>query len=212
MKFPDSRILVFAKAPIPGRVKTRLRPVMSPEASAQLHRRLIHRTLALATGARLAPVQLWCSPSPAHPFFLDCRKKYDLPLHQQQGRDVGQRMEHALATTLTEADQALLIGTDCPVFKRNDLATSLRQLQHGEKVVLGPAEDGGYVLIGARQVHPSLFHNIDWGTDKVLTTTRQRLRTLNWRWRETRTLWDLDRPADWLRYQREIEPCRDYLR
>lgn len=205
MKFPDGRILVFAKAPIAGQVKTRLRPVLSPEASAQLHRRLIHRTLALATGAHLAPVQLWCAPSPDHPFFLDCRKKYGLTLHQQQGCDVGLRMEHALATTLTEAGQALLIGTDCPIFSRDDLATAFEQLRQGDEVVLGPAEDGGYVLIGARQVHPSLFNGIAWGTDSVLESTRQRLRNLNWRWSETRTLWDLDRPADWHRYQREIE-------
>ena len=210
MKYPAARILVFAKAPIPGQVKTRLAPVLTDSEAAHLHARLVRHTLATATQQPLCPVELWCAPDATHPFFQQCRQQYNITLRHQCEGDVGQRMEQALNATLQTSESAILIGTDCPEFTTDDLEAALGLLNPPRQtttdapaLVLGPAEDGGYVLIGARRCHPSLFSHIEWGTDNVLATTRQRIQTLGWHWQETRTFWDLDRPEDWRRYQRQ---------
>lgn len=100
MKFPDAELLVFAKAPDPGAVKTRLIPALGERRAAGIHAALVRRALGVAVEARLAPVSLWCSPSAAHPFFEECRKRYGVALHAQEGEDLGRRMAHALEGTL----------------------------------------------------------------------------------------------------------------
>ena len=121
-------------------------------------------------------------------------------------------MEYALEKGLRQADSVILIGTDCPMLTSEDLDHALNQLQRqkgeGVDVVLGPAEDGGYVLIGMKRSHPSLFNNIEWSSERVLTTTRQRIEELGWNRHEMRAFWDLDRPEDWSRYQHIVEKER----
>ena len=95
-----------------------------------------------------------------------------------------------------KAPTVILVGADCPLLEARHLASAFDWLQQGEDAVLGPAEDGGYVLLGLRRVNRALFRDIPWGGDQVLALTRQRLAQLGWRWRELEPLWDLDRPAD----------------
>ena len=82
---PDTALLIFCKAPVPGLVKTRLMPFLSAEQAAELHIKLTRRILQLLTQQNICPVQLWCSPSAEHPFFRDCVKMFNLTLHAQQG-------------------------------------------------------------------------------------------------------------------------------
>ena len=105
-------------------------------------------------------------------------------------------MEFAATKALDQADAVILIGADCPLLEARHLTRAFGWLQQGEDAVLGPAEDGGYVLLGLRRVNRALFRDITWGGDQVLAQTRQRLARLGWRWRELEPLWDLDRPAD----------------
>ncbi len=208
VKYPNARILVFAKAPQPGQVKSRLQPLLTPTEAAALHTQLVQRTLTTATRKPLCPVELWCAPTTDHPFFRQCRNRYGIELQRQQGGDIGARMEHALRTALARAEPVILIGTDCPMLTPDDLEQALKQLNRPEapvEVVLGPAEDGGYVLIGARRSHPTLFRSIEWGTATVLESTRQRLEELGWPWGEIGLFWDLDRPDDWFRYRNMME-------
>lgn len=201
MRFPAARILLFAKAPEPGRVKTRLLPAIGAEAAARLYEQLLCTTVARLEAAQLAPIQLWCAPDTRHPVFAGLRRRHGLSLWQQQGEGLGARMEQAAGTALREADQVLLIGGDCPALEAVHLEQALGWLASGMDAVIGPAEDGGYVLLGLRRVDPGLFRGMPWGGDRVLSETRERLRRLQWSWQELPLLWDLDRPADLERYR-----------
>jgi uncharacterized protein len=201
VQHPHARILIFAKAPIPGLAKTRLIPALGAEGAAELQAELVRRTLSTACGAALAPVACWCAPDPSHPLFGRLAQALPLTLHPQSGADLGARLHQALAETLQTAQYALLTGSDIPALKGRHLQQALSWLHQGEEAVLGPAEDGGYWLLGLRRPAPALFDGVPWGSDRVLTVTRQRLNHLGWRWRELETLWDLDRPADLARYR-----------
>ncbi|MEO6696755.1 MAG: TIGR04282 family arsenosugar biosynthesis glycosyltransferase [Gammaproteobacteria bacterium] len=192
----DACIMVFAKTPVAGTVKTRLIPALGAQGAATLHATLTRHSIATAVEARLCPVELWCSPDANHPFFARCRKDYGVTLRQQQGDDLGGRMSKAFDTVLQQCSYAVIIGTDCPTLTIQDLRTALTALHEGFDAVIGPAEDGGYVLIGLRRSDPSLFEDIAWGGGEVLAVTRERLKRLQWRWHELAPHWDVDRPED----------------
>jgi hypothetical protein len=179
-------VLVFARAPVPGSVKRRLVPRLGSWRAAQLHLRLMRQTLGIAAQAACGPVQLHLTRR--HALF----HKHEL----QKGTDLGQRMHRALERALRRHRGAILIGSDCPALRAADLRRAARLLAGSCDVVLGPAEDGGYVLIGARRVSARLFEGIKWGTPDVYAATVQRLDALRYRWRALRPLWDLDRPDD----------------
>jgi rSAM/selenodomain-associated transferase 1 len=178
-------IIVFAKAPVPGQAKTRLIPRLGEWRAARLHRRLIVHALNTAIAARCGMVEL--HGTRRHGFF----KELKVPFRVQRGDDLGERMYHALSRA---KKPALLIGTDCPVLTAADLRRAARWLRGGADVVLAPAEDGGYALIGARRVSPSLFQGIAWGSSNVYTQTVKKLG--GYRWRALRCVWDVDRPQD----------------
>lgn len=200
---PEFRIQVFARAPEPGTTKTRLIPVLGPEGAAALHARLVHHSLAVAAASRVGAVELWCDPHADHPFFRDCRERHRVALRDQGAGDLGARMERALSHALGEGALPILIGSDCPGYAPDFLEEARARLATGVGIVLGPAEDGGYLLIGARKVSGSLFAGIPWGSATVLDETRKRLRSLGWTWEELAPLWDLDRPEDHARLLRD---------
>lgn len=197
MKFPDARILVFAKAPVTGGVKTRLIPALGAEAAADLHARLTLRTLEMAVAAGVAPVEVWCSPDRDHPFFRDLA----LPMEVQRGEDLGERMANAMASALARSRFAILIGTDIPALTADYLSEAANRLALGCDAVVGPAEDGGYVLVGLRRSEPRIFHGIPWGSERVLEATRARFAELGQQWHELPWLWDVDRVEDLERAQ-----------
>lgn len=201
LKYPGGRIIVFAKTPQPGAVKTRLAETIGVDAAAVLYRQLLRFTMLRVDHAALAPIQLQVTPSVEHPLF-DSLAAQGIEVTEQQGADLGERMANALETALAESEFAVLIGTDCPALSVGYMEQACRALIDGAEVVLGPAEDGGYVLIGMRRYRKELFEQIPWSTDRVLAATRDRLATLDCRAVELDTLWDLDRPEDLLRWRR----------
>ncbi len=203
MEHPRARLLVFAKAPVPGRVKTRLARHLGRRGAAVLYRRVLRQTLARVVAAELAPVELWCAPDARHPFFAACRRDLGVALRVQRGPDLGARMHHALATALEEASYAVLLGGDCVSLTSGDIRQALEALATGRDAVLGPAEDGGYVLVGLRRPCRALFRCIAWGGPRVLAATRRRARRAGLDWAELPLRWDLDRPADLRRLRRE---------
>ncbi len=208
---PSGRILVFAKAPILGQVKTRLAAHIGERTAAALYGQLVCDTVRRAIESKLAAVELHVSSHPRHPLFVSLAEKHRIPIRMQSGHDLGQRMFNALGRALAGAEFALLIGTDCPLMNADYLGRACRQLEAGYAVVLGPAEDGGYVLIGARRCAEELFSNIPWSSDRVLELTRSRLQVLNLPHWELDTLWDLDRLDDlkrWLKTSIVREACR----
>jgi len=198
----EIRLLVFAKAPVPGQVKTRLIPSISPADAARLHTQLIHRTLRLVRQFAKCRVQLWCSPAPDHPVFEACAREFGVTLHTQSGKNLGQRMSYAMDDAITSNSYAVLIGCDCPVLTLEDLDSTVGALRRGYDSVLGPAEDGGYVLIGLRQPVPEIFTGIQWGTSSVLEETRSRMDQLGLSCLELPIRWDLDRPSDLERFRK----------
>ncbi len=200
--------MVFAKAPMPGRVKSRLIPALGERAAAELHRQLVERTLCTALAAGLGPVELWCAPGTDDAFFAACARQYGVSLRAQGVGDLGMRMARALEQALSGGSPGLLVGSDCPVLTAEYLGEAAVGLAGGNDAVFGPAEDGGYVLIGlARKPSAQLFEGIAWGTATVMQETRARLARLNWRWRELATLWDVDRPEDLLRLRQLRGEC-----
>lgn len=196
----EGKILVFAKAPIPGNAKTRLIPALGKEGAAELHARLVVQTLDRVCNPGDHPVALWCTPTPEHEFFRACANAYELELMLQQGEDLGARMHSAFASTLADCPWAILLGTDCPGLDYGDIQKAITLLCNGHDAVIGPAHDGGYYLLGLRQPFRELFADIPWGTDQVWDMTRQQLEQLGCRYATLRFQHDLDRPEDLQRF------------
>ena len=195
----DCHVLVFAKAPQPGTVKTRLIPLLGPERAACLHRKLVEHALGAAVAAASGPVELWCAPDCSDAFLRECAGTFGASLHTQPDGDLGTRMAHALERALRVSQSGVLIGTDCAVLGPEHIREAAGALAAGDEAVFCPAEDGGYALIGLTRCDARLFEDIRWGESSVMDSTRRRLRELDWRWRELETLWDVDRPEDYQR-------------
>ena len=179
-------IIVFARAPIAGAVKTRLVPRLGAAGAARLQQRLIRSALRTAGAARCGPVELHLSGR--HTLYPRAKK--------QKGNDLGERMYHAMRVALERYSAVILIGTDSPELRPADLRRAARWLRGGADVVLAPAEDGGYALIAARRISPGIFQGIAWGSDSVYSATVKGIERARLEWRALRTVWDVDRPAD----------------
>jgi rSAM/selenodomain-associated transferase 1 len=187
-------IAILAKAPVPGRTKTRLIPALGAGGAARLQEWLLQRTVRLAIDAGLGPVTLWWDGATDHPALAACRALGPLESRRQPDGDLGARMHAAIAESAVPG-ATLVIGTDCPALTVSHLHAAAAQLA-AHDAVLYPAEDGGYVLIGLRRAAPEVFADMAWGKAQVMEQTRLRLRTLGWTWNEPATLWDVDRPED----------------
>ena len=193
-------VQIFAKAPVAGRVKTRLVPAIGAAQAAEIHASLVAQTLAVATGARddgtVDAVELWCDDNvPATSEWLG---GFDEPLRVQHGADVGERMAYALDDALRRGYRPLLVGSDCPVLERTHFRAAREALDTQDAVFL-PAEDGGYALVGLTRPL-DIFADVPWSTAEVMDVTRKRLRALGATWRELDPVWDVDRPEDLARW------------
>ncbi|AGA34525.1 protein of unknown function DUF2064 [Thioalkalivibrio nitratireducens DSM 14787] len=186
------RLLVFAKAPEPGQVKTRLIPALGAEGAARLHRRLVRRVLAAARASAVGPVELWAASDARHPFFAQCRREFGCALRAQLAGDLGQRMSVALHAQLP----ALLVGSDAPGLDAARLQDAAAALVEGGDAVLIPALDGGYVAIGLAVPAPGLFTEMPWGGAEVLQRTVDRCREQGLRCSRRPPCPDVDRPDD----------------
>jgi rSAM/selenodomain-associated transferase 2/rSAM/selenodomain-associated transferase 1 len=191
------QIIVFTRPPVPGRVKTRLIPALGAEGAAALHRRLAEGVLAWAGRLCLSrPVRLEVRHDGGTPD--DMRAWLGLaPLYRPQGPgDLGQRMARALNQALAEgARRAVLVGTDLPQLTDEHLAQALEALKRHE-LVLGPAADGGYYLVGLTRPAPDLFQGVAWGGPEVLAQTLAAARAAGLQTALLPELGDLDRPED----------------
>lgn len=190
-------VIVFARAPRPGSVKTRLIPALGAVGAAALHAKLLEHTLETVRAASFGEVELHCDPDADDPFFRFCAGHYRVTLETQARGDLGARMLAAFECALAAHARVLLIGSDCAALTPHHLRQAERALRRGADAVLAPCEDGGYALIGLRRFDPRLFEGIAWGGHHVMAATRAHLAELGWRWRELEALWDVDRPEDY---------------
>ncbi len=191
----DVLFLQFAREPVPGQVKTRMQPVLGPDEACQLHRELVLWTAQRLTSARLGRVELAVTGRIDDPLFQQCEAEGVAAVRGQTGEDLGQRMYNALHAGLQRFSRVVLVGSDCPQLDRNYLASALAALESAE-VVLGPAVDGGYVLIGARALDASWFEGIKWGSGSVYRETVARFAASKTCWQGLPPLQDIDRPED----------------
>ena len=192
-------LLVFTRTPVPGRVKARLLPAIDIAQAVTIHVELLRRTLETASHSSAVDIELWCTPTTRHPVLSDLEEMYSLTLQTQTGADLGERMCFAMEQAMDHYRQALLIGSDCVDLTTGDIDLALEKMNQGYDVVLGPASDGGYYLIGLTRLYRQLFMDIAWGTDAVLGKTRERVAQLRLQLYELPERHDIDRPED-LRY------------
>lgn len=177
-------------------MKTRLAPLLGAAGAARLQARMAEYALGTAAAAGFDALELHATGRAGHPFFERMRRRHGLRLRRQSRGDIGRRMRSAFERALRSYPCVVLIGSDCPSLRPADLRAAARALREGADAVFAPAEDGGYALIGLRRVRAALFGGVAWGSGRVMQQTRARLRALGWRWRELRTVWDVDRPED----------------
>ena len=199
---PHTALVIFAKAPIPGEVNTRLCPPLTPDEAATLHGSfvidMLERTkLAIATLQLSFHRYLACAPSSELVFFKIMEERQGVSLLDQVGEDLGQRL-HCTAVDLFAKGykQVIIVGTDVPTLPLSVYQEAFAMLGRSD-LVLGPALDGGYYLIGLKQPAEQLFTGVPWSTDQVLAVTQQKAKALGLSvglttvWRDVDTIEDL---------------------
>ena len=185
----ERAVAVFAKAPLAGTVKTRLIARLGEAGAAKLHEQLVERALATTRAVENATVTLWIAGD------WPAADALGVSHRPQSGADLGARMLDAITQTLTKAEAIVVVGADCPAMTPAHIEQAFTELLSHEVVVV-PATDGGYVLIGMRAPHRRLFEDVSWGTPPVMSATRARCAQLGLRLAELPPLDDLDTPDD----------------
>jgi len=185
-------LIIFAKAPEPGEVKTRLSPPLTSKQAACLHEAFLLDVVRASFFSVGVTRWLSCAPSTTHPFFRGLARRARLRLLTQTGATLGERMASALRQALDAgATRAVLIGTDLPTLPPSILHDAFRLLRDAD-VVLGPACDGGYYLIGVSRRVPPIFDGIPWGRSTVLEATLAVINRLGLRCRLLPFWYDVD--------------------
>jgi len=193
-------LIQFAKRPIAGLVKTRLATVLGAEGALEAHCRLLKITFDILCKSYSDQLQLWWDEAWDSQWFIQSLES--CPLERvQQGANLGERMEYALDSALRDYTKVVLVGSDCPDLSPEYLAEALALL-NTEDIVLGPSDDGGFVLIGATVFVPEVLTGINWGTPSVLMHTINNLQQCGLSVGVLNTLYDVDDIADYKRWQK----------
>lgn len=212
---PRRRLLIFAKLPEPGRVKTRLIPRLGPDGAALLYEAFLDDTIARCRGLREVDLEVWAAGGGSAPdderegaAYFD-RRHPGLRFRYQVGADLGDRLRGAFETAFEEGcDDVVVIGSDHPTLPARYVRRAFAALAASELVV-GPSADGGYYLLGLRrQTWPKaagLFADVPWSTPEVLAATRERARGLELRHVELPEWYDVDDPSDLTRLGRDAD-------
>lgn len=194
-------LVVFAKAPVPGTVKTRLAQVVGEARATRVYCDLLATTMAHAHLAwrmgKVSRIELWGAPDAEHPLLRGIAGAFGATRYRQQGHDLGARMAHALADALRRAPGALVIGTDCPVLDPQRIGAAAAALATHDTVLV-PAEDGGYVLVGASR--PVTFDDVRWSTPHALADTVATFARAGLRHAILPSAWDVDTAEDLARF------------
>lgn len=205
--------MLYARIPRPGQVKTRLTPPLTRREACRLHEALLRDGARLVrAAARRSRAAAWVAFSapwepPARGALASALRGFGrLP---QRGGDLGERMRRTCRDLIRRGHAGVvLLGGDSPTLPVSRLVEACRTLRGGADLVLGPARDGGYYLVGLRQDRPALFRGIRWGSPEVLRATLDRARRLRLKVRLLRPWHDVDRPDDLVRLRRELRGRR----
>ena len=211
-----TKLVIFLKAPRAGSVKTRLAATMGAQAALAAYKRMTEDLLENLSG--LSGVQIRFAPDDAEPELRDWLYSEErsqslrtsaapdsLEFCAQGEGDLGERLQRAFEENFARGFQrVVVIGSDCPKVTRTDIESAWAFLASCD-VVIGPAKDGGYWLIGLRSAQPGLFDKIPWSTDRVLQATFDRIQAANLSYKSLRQLNDIDTEADWRRYREQVK-------
>ena len=197
----DTALIVFARAPRPGEVKTRLIERFGAAGAAAIYQQLLAATLRAAERSTLTARYLYCSDAASRAWFDAELSPQQWTVRVQCDGDLGLRMHDALQAALRAHPAAVLIGSDIPDIDEAHLHAAAGVLGAGADAVLGPSDDGGFYLVGLREAADDVFNGVAWSSGSELDGVRARLRQRGWRWQELETLFDVDTPADVARWQ-----------
>jgi rSAM/selenodomain-associated transferase 1 len=204
-----TRIIVIAKAPIPGFAKTRLIPALGATQAARLAQRMLEHAVNAALEADVGVVELCAAPAPSDPAWARVALPDGLAWSDQGNGDLGTRMARAAHRALSAGESVLLIGTDCPALGAQALQASTRALHEFDAAMI-PTADGGYALLGLNRFHRAIFDDMPWSTEDVAAETLRRFGQLGWTVTCLQRLHDIDEPTDlkWLpeQWQKDISP------
>jgi len=184
-------VVVFAREPVPGRVKTRLAAAIGEAAACSVYAALLERTLAVAADAGFDLVVSFAEP-PSPGWTAGHAQRWEV----QRGDDLGARMRDAFDRRFGDGfDRVVIVGSDCPRLEVEHLKGAVKALRDAA-VVLGPAADGGYWIVAQRRPGVDLFTGIPWSSPGTLAATRKRLETLAVKWAQLKVLDDIDTEGD----------------
>lgn len=197
MKKSKLTVVVFAREPVLGTVKSRLSKALDEAERLNLYKQMLTHTSAVVAQLEHATAHLYSTPDIKHPFLTALSKRFDFLQNVQAAGGLGDKMVKALKDVLEHSDKAILIGSDCPFITKDYLDTASSKLRN-HTVVIGPATDGGFVMIGTTdhvQIEP-LFSNIEWGNSEVLDTLLENAKRESTSIALMEPLNDIDRPKD----------------
>lgn len=191
----ETTLLIFVKNPIQGEVKTRIAATAGTQAALFIYQALLHHTHQITLPLPYRKQVFYSRFIPATDEWTNGYEKY-----LQTGNHLGERMSHAFEQAFNSAtNNALIIGSDCLQLTTLHIKNAVQMLRNGADVVIGPAADGGYYLLGMNGFYPSLLQGIAWSTEKVLQQTLHRAAALALTVQLLPTLSDVDTYEDWLR-------------
>lgn len=194
-------LIIFAKAPLPGKVMTRLGKSIGMRQASAIYKRMLYRLIGRLVAGHDYSIELWCSPDTKHPFFRKCSREFDIDLKSQHGSGLGERMMNAFRESARESAKTILIGSDIIAMDVSDIELTINHLDSCD-VVLMPTFDGGYGMIAMKNTSPHLFMNMEWSTPGVLNKTVARVSRLGLDYRLLDTRRDVDTHKDYIAMSR----------
>ncbi|MEC8299068.1 MAG: TIGR04282 family arsenosugar biosynthesis glycosyltransferase [Pseudomonadota bacterium] len=198
MEIERSIIQVFSKNLVPGAVKTRLMPVLRGNGAYELQKIMLERLLNEVTKLN-NPAEIWTDSVVAHPLIIES----GFPHKIQRGKDLGERMLHAIENGLRKAKKVILVGSDLPPLDRFYIDEANKALDAYD-VVFGPTEDGGFGLIATKIVFSDMFNLVNWSSDSVLSDILRNLAGRSVGFHCLPFIWDVDTPND-------LERCFEFM-
>lgn len=193
----ENALLIFVKNLQPGKVKTRLAATLGDDRAYQIYEYLLDQTYRAVQDVRARKYVCYSD-------FLEPEARHGYQTLVQSGTDLGERMLNAFQEMFARgAIKTIVIGSDNPDVN-SDLINNAFEVLDSVDIVIGPATDGGYYLLGMKVLHPELFHSIPWSTAVVYETTVCRIQESGLNYQSLRELRDIDEEQDWHAYERRM--------
>lgn len=189
----QDKLIIFVRNPEPGKVKTRLAKSVGDQEALRIYKSLLDYTKKVVLPLNCKKVVYYSSFIPG----MDLWEEHIFEKRVQKGNGLGEKMKKALSDNYSPKSKLVLIGSDCAELTTEIIRSAFTALNHNE-MVIGPAKDGGYYLIGMNTINPKFFENIDWGTNKVLQQTLKKVEEASMAVQLLPELNDVDVLEDWL--------------